>query len=303
MLHNETPMAYRHERRVKRLLVLRLVKDTILISAGVASAAVGLKGFLLPNGFLDGGVTGISLLTSRLTGLSVSILIVCINLPFIVLGSLQISRHFALKAAFAIIALALVVKFVEFPPLTQDRLLIAVFGGVFLGGGIGLAIRGGSVIDGTEVMAVAISRKSTLSVGDVIAIFNVCLFSLSAFFLGIETALYSMLTYAAASKTADFLIQGIEEYTGITIISDHPEEIQDMLTSTLRRGVTVYRGVSGHGKKGRVDEDRKIIFTIVTRLEVQRVMVEVERIDPEAFVFQETINDTKGGMIKRRPLH
>lgn len=290
-------------RRVERLMMVRLIKDAILIAAGVGSATIGLKGFLLPNGFLDGGATGISLLTNQLTGVSVSVLIVLINLPFIVLGRVQISRSFAIKTSLAIVGLALAVKFVELPALTEDTLLIAVFGGVFLGGGIGLAIRGGSVIDGTEVMAVAISRRSTLTVGDVIAIFNVCLFSLAALLLGIDTALYSMLTYAAASKTADFIIQGIEEYTGITVVSDHADEIQDMIVNEIRRGVTVYRGVSGHGKKGRVDDDRKVIFTIVTRLEVQRVMVEIERIDPDAFVFHQTINDTKGGMIKRRPLH
>lgn len=289
--------------RVERLFLVRLIKDIILIGSGVVSATIGLKCFLLPNGFLDGGVTGISLLLNHLTGISVSVLIVVINLPFILLGSQQISRRFAVKAVFAIVALALAIKFVEFPVLTQDPLLIAVFGGLFLGAGIGLAIRGGSVIDGTEIMAVTLSRQSTLTVGDVITIFNVLLFSVAALFLGVETAMYSMLSYAAASKTADFLIQGIEEYTGITVISEKPDEIQHMITNTVRRGVTVYRGMSGHGKKGRVDTDRQIIFTIVTRLEVQRVMVEIERIDPEAFVFQQTINDTKGGMIKRRPLH
>lgn len=289
--------------RLERLFLVRLIKDIILIGSGVVSATIGLKCFLLPNGFLDGGVTGISLLLNHLTGISVSVLIVVINLPFILLGSQQISRRFAVKAVFAIVALALAIKFVEFPVLTQDPLLIAVFGGLFLGAGIGLAIRGGSVIDGTEIMAVTLSRQSTLTVGDVITIFNVLLFSVAALFLGVETAMYSMLSYAAASKTADFLIQGIEEYTGITVISEKPDEIQHMITNTVRRGVTVYRGMSGHGKKGRVDTDRQIIFTIVTRLEVQRVMVEIERIDPEAFVFQQTINDTKGGMIKRRPLH
>lgn len=274
-----------------------------MIAAGIVCATVGLKGFLLPNGFLDGGVTGISLLINRLTGLDLSILILSINLPFIFLGSRQVSKSFALKTLVAVTLLSLAVHFVEIQHLTSDKLLIAVFGGFFLGAGIGLCIRGGCVIDGTEVLAIQISRSSSLSVGDFIAIFNIILFIVSAVLINLETALYSMLTYLAASKTVDFLITGIEEYVGVTIISEDAGLVREMVISRLGRAVTIYKGEGGYGKKGVVDGDRKILFCVVTRLEVQKLVSEIEKIDPEAFVIQHTINDTKGGMIKKRPLH
>ncbi|MBL0913130.1 MAG: YitT family protein [Bacteroidia bacterium] len=289
--------------RIRKLVRAHTIKEVLLIWAGIGSATLGLKGFLLPNGFMDGGVTGISLLVSRLTGLDLSILIILINLPFIYIGSKQISRQFAVKTLCAVIGLSFLVHFVELPEITHDKLLISVFGGFFLGAGIGLAIRGGSVIDGTEVLAVFVSRKSSLTVGDFIAVFNVLLFASAALLIDLETAMYSMLTYLAASKTVDFLINGIEEYMGITIISPRAEEIKTAIIENLGMAVTVYKGEGGYGKSGRVEEDRKIIFAVVTRLEVQKLKVEVEKVDPKAFVIQHTINDTKGGMIKKRPLH
>ena len=289
--------------RIRKLVRANTIKEVLLIWAGIGSATLGLKGFLLPNGFMDGGVTGISLLVSRLTGLDLSVLIILINLPFIYIGSKQISRQFAVKTLCAVIGLSFLVHFVELPEITHDKLLISVFGGFFLGAGIGLAIRGGSVIDGTEVLAVFVSRKSSLTVGDFIAVFNVLLFASAALLIDLETAMYSMLTYLAASKTVDFLINGIEEYMGITIISPRAEEIKTAIIENLGMAVTVYKGEGGYGKSGRVEEDRKIIFAVVTRLEVQKLKVEVEKIDPKAFVIQHTINDTKGGMIKKRPLH
>jgi uncharacterized membrane-anchored protein YitT (DUF2179 family) len=271
--------------------------------AGISCAAVGLKGFLLPRGFLDGGVTGISLLISRLKDVELGVLLVLLNLPFIFLGARTVSRGFALKTGCSIVALALAVHFLHIPPLTSDPLLIAVFGGFFIGAGIGLCMRGGSVIDGTEVLALYVSRISTLSVGDFIAVFNIILFATSALLVNVEQALYSMLTYIAASKTVDFLITGIEEYKGVTIISDKADEVQQMIIEKLGRGITVYSGEGGYGTRGLVDRSRKIIFCVVTRLEVQKLLTEVERIDEGAFVIQAPIADTRGGMIKKRPLH
>lgn len=287
----------------KPLTFMQHFRTVLLMISGITCATIGLKGFLLPNGFLDGGVTGISLLVSRKTGLDLSILIFLINLPFIFIGSRQVSRSFALKTTVAITALAVAVHFVALPHLTSDKLLIAVFGGFFVGAGIGLCIRGGCVIDGTEVLAVQISRSSFLSVGDFIAVFNILLFSISAWLINLETALYSMLTYLAASKTVDFLITGIEEYIGVTIISEQADGLREIIINKLGRAVTIYKGEGGYGKKGIVDGDRKIIFCVVTRLEVQRLITEIERMDEDAFVIQHTINDTKGGMIKKRPLH
>lgn len=289
--------------RIKRLIKRNLLKDSIFMAGGIGSAAIGLGAFLLPNGFLDGGVTGISLLTSNLTGINISFLIILINIPFILIGSRQVSKAFAVKTLIAVITLAIVIHFIHLPMITSDKLLIAVFGGFFLGAGSGLCIRGGSVIDGTEVMAVYVSRNSSMSVGDVIALFNIILFGVSALLVNVETAMYSMLTYLSASKTVDFLITGIEEYVGVTIISHHADQVKHTVINKLGRAVTIYKGEGGYGKRGHVDGDRKIIFCVVTRLEVQRLVIEVEKIDAEAFIIQHTINDTKGGMIKKRPLH
>jgi len=289
--------------RLEQLVRKNSFKSIFLIFAGTVMATVGLTCFLLPKGFLDGGVTGISLLVNQLSGFNFSLLIVLINAPFIYIGWKQIGLRFAQKTVFAVAALAISVHYINFPTVTDDPLLIAVFGGFFLGAGIGLTIRGGAVIDGTEVLAVYISRNSSLSVGDVIALFNIILFGTAAFIVDLETAMYSMLTYLAASRTVDFIITGIEEYIGVTIISEKADEIKEAIVTELGMAVTVYKGVGGSGKTGSHDHDREIIFSVVTRLEVQKLRYEVEKIDPSAFVIQHTINDTKGGMIKKRPLH
>lgn len=279
------------------------VKEILLITAGIISAAIGLKGFLLPNGFLDGGATGISLLINLKTGIDISLLIVLVNIPFILIGRKQVSNTFAAKAFISILALAAVIHIVEIPEVTQDKLLISVFGGFFLGAGIGLAMRGSSVIDGTEVLAIYISRKSSLTVGDTIGAINIMIFFVCALLINVETALYSMLTYIAASKTVDFVITGIEEYIGVTIISDKSDEVKDTIINKLHKAATIYKGEGGYGKKGVVDHERKIIFTVVTRLEVQRFISEVRKVDEDAFIIQHVVTDTKGGMIKQRPLH
>jgi uncharacterized membrane-anchored protein YitT (DUF2179 family) len=229
-------------------------------------------------------------------------LLILINIPFIYLGYNLIGKQFAIKAAVAITGLAIVIGTVHFPDVTHDKLLVSVFGGFFLGAGIGLTVRGGAVLDGTEVLAISLSKKMGTTIGDIIMILNVIIFSSAAYFLSVETALYSMITYLAASKTLDFIIEGIEEYTGITIISAHSEEIRMMITDQLGRGVTVYKGKRGFGKHGHTDEI-DIIFTVITRLEISKLNAEVERIDPVAFIVMNSIKDTKGGMIKKRRLH
>lgn len=288
---------------LNRRFIWKNIGQTIIIVMGVFSAALGLKGFLLPSGFLDGGVTGISLLVNRMSGIQLPILIFTINIPFILLGYQQVSAFFAIKTMAAIAGLALVLALVPFPEITFDPLLVSVFGGFFLGAGIGLCIRGGAVIDGTEVLAIYISKKSTLSVGDVIMIFNVVLFSTSALLIDIETAMYAMLTYLAAGKTVDFIITGIEEYTGVTIISEHSEAIRNVIIEKLGRGVTIYNGKRGFGSHHHHDLHLDIIFTVITRLEVQKLKNEVEKVDRHAFIIQQAISDTRGGMVKKRPLH
>jgi uncharacterized membrane-anchored protein YitT (DUF2179 family) len=289
--------------RIPQLVYTRYIKDFILICIGVVMASIGLKEFLLPNDFLDGGAMGLSLLTEIITDVELSVLIVLINLPFIIIGAKQISMEFAVKSALAILALSLLVHFISLPAITSDKLLISVFGGFFLGAGIGFAIRGGAVIDGTEVLAIYVSKKTSLSVGDFISVFNVILFSFSALLVSVETAMYSMLTYFAASKTVDFIINGIEEYIGVTIVSRNATEVKQAIIDKLGRGVTVYNSESGYGKTGVNFNENKILFCVVTRLEVTRLLLEIDKIDEEAFVVQHAIKDTKGGMIKKRPLH
>src|SRR3954464_8876954 len=229
------------------VLTRSLIKDIVFMVVGVFSAAFGLESFLLPSNFIDGGVTGISLLLSAVSGIPLYWLLVAINLPFVILGYKLINKQFAVKTAISITGLAICVATVHFPEVTHDKFLVAVFGGFFLGAGIGMSIRGGAVLDGTEVLAIYLSRKLGATIGDIIIIINIIIFGAAAYFLSVEIALYSMITYLAASKTLDFIIEGIEEYTGVTIISSHSEELKKMIIEMLGRGVTVYNGKSGFG--------------------------------------------------------
>jgi uncharacterized membrane-anchored protein YitT (DUF2179 family) len=292
------------EQRFKRTrkIIIHITKDLFLICIGILSAGFGLKGFLLPNSFIDGGVTGISLLANQFSGINVGLLIATINIPFIILGFTQVGRNFAIKSILSIVGLAIGLQFIEYPVITTDKLLVAVFGGFFLGAGIGLTIRGGAVLDGTEVLAIFLSKKTGLTIGDIILIFNIIIFSVAAYLLSVITALYSVLIYLAASKTVDFFITGIEEYIGVTIVSKHSEEIRLVIIENLGRGVTVYSGKRGYGKRGENLNETEIIYSVVTRLEVGKLEAEIEKIDPEAFVVMNSIKDTKGGMIKKRPL-
>jgi uncharacterized membrane-anchored protein YitT (DUF2179 family) len=262
------------------------------------SAGFGLKGFLLPSRFIDGGVTGISMLLANIFGISLAILILAINLPFIALGFRQIGAKFALRSALAIGGLSACLALVRFPNVTTDRLLTSVFGGFFIGAGIGLAIRGGAVLDGTEIAALLISKSTQIfRVGDVILILNIFIFGTATFFLGIEPALYSILTYFAASKTIDFLIHGIEEYTAIIIISEDSHAIRQAIIGFLNRSVTVYKG-----RGGLSDTERDILYCVVTRLEIGKVRSTVRALDPDAVMMTHPLSDAEGGLFKRKTL-
>lgn len=294
--------------RARRFLQfkMRLRREIIsgfLILFGVVSATFGLESFLLPNGFIDGGITGISLLLAAVSGWNLSIIIVILNVPFIILGHKQIGKSFVVKTSLGIIGLAVCLATIHFPVLTADKSLVSVFGGFFLGAGIGLTMRGGGVIDGTEVMALSFSKGTGLTIGDFILIANIIIFSFAALRLSVETALYSILAYLSASKTVDFIVDGIEEYMGVTIISAKNEEIRLMLTQKLGRGVTVYKGSRGYGKTGEKKGEIDILYSVITRLEMARLNTEIEKIDPSAFVIMNSVKDTKGGMIKKRLLH
>jgi uncharacterized membrane-anchored protein YitT (DUF2179 family) len=283
-----------------KTVALSWIRSLVFISLGVLSAGFGLKGFLLPNEFIDGGVTGISLLVNVLTDYPLSILVIIINVPFIILGYFQIGKTFAIKSVIAIVGLALVLVVIDYPIITSDKLLIAVFGGFFLGGGIGLAIRGGGVLDGTEVIAIYLSRKTGLTIGDIMFMFNIIIFSVAAYLLSMETALYSILTYLAASKTVDFIVDGVEEYIGVTVISPYSEQIKVMITEQMGQGLTIYDGKSGYRKPGESVKNIDIIYIIITRLEIAKFQTEIQNIDPNAFIVMNCVMDLQGGMVKKR---
>lgn len=278
-----------------------MIKSIVYSAVGIFSAAFGLKGFLLPNDFIDGGATGIALLLTTIFEIPLPLLIILVNIPFILMGSKVIGKQFAIRTSLAIITLALVLVFVEFPIITNDKLLVAIFGGFFLGAGIGLNVRGQAVIDGTEVMAILFSRKLKTTIGDIILVTNVIIFGVCAYVLSIETALYSMVTYMVASRSLDYITVGIDEYLGVTIISDKCMIIKDMITETLGRGVTIYRGKGGYGKRGHI-EDKDILYSVITRFEVSKIAQEIENIDSNAFVVMSPVKDAIGGMIKKRHL-
>jgi uncharacterized membrane-anchored protein YitT (DUF2179 family) len=278
--------------------IQRETLNALLILGGIFSAAMGLKGFLLSSHFIDGGVTGISMLLSQTTPLPLAVWLPVVNLPFVVLGYQQLGRAFALRSALSIVGLAIVLATVHFPDVTHDLLLTAVFGGVFIGAGIGLAMRGGAVLDGTEIAALLIGRKSpVLKVGDVILGFNVVLFVVAMTILGVEPALYSILTYVAAARTLDFILHGIEEYTAITIMSAASQGIREAVVGEMGRGVTVYKALGG-----KTGEDREILYCVVTRLEIGGILRIIDRLDRDAFVVQHPLADVRGGFVHRHAL-
>ena len=282
--------------------IISLVQDAIFMLTGVAAAAFGLESFLLPNHFIDGGVTGISLLLVELTGLRLSVLLFLVNIPFLVLARIVIGKRFAVKTAVAITLLALTIFFVHFPEVTEDKLLVSVFGGFFIGIGIGLSMRGGSVLDGTEVLAIFLSRRIGIKVSDWVILINLVIFGFAAYLLSIEQALYSLLTYIVASKALDFVIDGVEEYTGVTIISIESHAIRQAILTELGSGVTIYLGRGGY-REDASSSDIEILYTVITRLEISKLNRIVEEIDATAFITMSSINDTKGGMVRRKGVH
>ncbi len=279
--------------------IRRELFNAALIAGGIFSAAMGIKGFLLSSRFIDGGVTGVSMLLAQATGAPLPLLLPAINLPFIVIGWHQMGAMFAARSVAGIAGLAAVLAFVPFPDVTPDLVLTAVFGGLFLGAGIGLAIRGGAVLDGTEIAALLISRRGDLlRVGDIILGFNAVLFVSAIALLGVEPALYSILAYLAAARTLDFVLHGIDEYTAMTIVSDHNAQIRQRIMHALGRGVTVYRGFGG--MSGR---ERDILYCVITRLEIGKVKSIVRDIDPDAFVVYHALAGAEGGIVKSRGFH
>jgi uncharacterized membrane-anchored protein YitT (DUF2179 family) len=277
------------------------LQDIIFTILGILSSGFALKSFLVPNNFLDGGVTGISLLIHELAHFNLSYTLVLANIPLLIMGGYQVNRRFAYRSLAAVIGLALCFAFIHYPVITSDKLLVSLFGGFFLGLGAGLTMRGGCALDGIEVLALYTLKRSSFSVSEIILGLNVIIFLIAALHFGLETALYSMLTYYAASRTLDYVVEGLEEYTGVTIISGKSDEIKRQLVMKLGRGITVYKGKRGFMKDSfDVSHDCDIIFTVITRLEVRKLTHLVHEVDSKAFIFTNTIKEAAGGVLKRK---
>jgi uncharacterized membrane-anchored protein YitT (DUF2179 family) len=284
---------------MKRNRVGRELLNTALIALGIFSAGMGLKGFLLSSNFIDGGVTGVAMLLAKTTGASLTLLLPVVNLPFIAVAYRQMGPAFAVRSVLGIAGLAVVLALVPYPDVTPDLVLTAVFGGFFIGAGIGLAVRGSAVLDGTEIAALLISKRAEQwRVGDVILAFNVLLFLVAMSVLGVTAALYSILTYMAAARTLDFVIHGIDEFTAITIVSDRNQAIRDRIVRDLGRGVTIYRG-----QGGMTGAEQHILYCVVTRLEIGKVKAIVRDLDPTAFVVYHPLAGAEGGFVRRRAFH
>jgi uncharacterized membrane-anchored protein YitT (DUF2179 family) len=295
-----SPYQKAKDRKLLRTSIRNQSKSFFLIILGILSASFGLKGFLIPNKLIDGGVTGISLLLNIISKFSISWLLIIINIPFIILGYTQSGKQFAIKSILSIIGLAISLALIKFPEITNDKLLVSVFGGFFLGAGIGFAIRGGGVLDGTEILAIFLNRKTGLSVGDFILCFNIIIFSVASLIIGIEKALYSVLIYLVASKAVDFLLQSIDEYIGVTIVTSRTSTMKLMIVNKLNKGVTIYKGSGGFGKRGESNSEMEILYTVISRLEISRLYEEINRIDPDAFVVATPIKETRGGMVRKK---
>jgi uncharacterized membrane-anchored protein YitT (DUF2179 family)/predicted metal-dependent HD superfamily phosphohydrolase len=283
---------------------LETTKDTLLVLIGLIISGIAYKGFLVPNRFFDGGISGISLLISNIFQINLPLLIVLLNLPLIVMSYFTVGKKFAIRSLLCIIFLSIYLALLPDFALTSDKLLISIFGGIFLGLGMGLVMRAGATLDGIDVLALYTFKKTSFSITEIIMALNILIFAIAAFKYGIETALYSILTYFAATFSCDYVVEGIQAYTGVTIISSKNEVIKYKLVNQLGRAIMVYKGERGF-IPGKFDSstDCDIIFTVVTRLEMRKLKNLVYEVDAHAFVFASSIKEASGGIINRKHGH
>lgn len=281
----------------RSIFSLQSIVYTIL---GVFIAVIALKGFMLPNNFLDGGVTAISILVNKIFKIHMSVLLIVFNLPFLIIGYRKIGKTFSIQSLMAILIMAVLMYFVNIPTVTNDKLLIAVFGGFLMGLGIGLVIRGGGVIDGLEVIAHYTNKKTGFTTSEIILVFNSLVILGAALKFGLETAMYSILVYFTAMKTSDYVVDGFEEFTALNIISKDFDAVKSLIVNDFGKAISVYKGERGYLPGSfNLKYDCDIIMTIVTRLEIHRIKQEVSKIDPDAFFFVQSIKEVKGGIIKQ----
>lgn len=284
-----------HKRLRKRQVLIR----TLFIFLGALMVSVGLEIFLVPNHIIDGGITGISIMLSHLTGIKLGMFLFLFNLPFLLLGYKQMGKTFALSTLLGVVVMSIgTTALLPVPSLTQDLLLSAVFGGIILGIGVGLVIRAGGSLDGTEIIAILMNRKTPFSVGEVVMFFNIFILGSAGFIFGWDHAMYSLIAYFIAFKMIDVTIEGLDQSKSVWIISEQHAEIGDALVARLGRGVTYLNGEGGYS-----GDDRKVIFSVITRLEEAKLKSIVEEIDPSAFLAIGNIHDVRGGRFKKNAIH
>ncbi len=280
------------------------IKSIIFIIIGSLCGVVAIKGFMIPNHLLDGGITGISILIHEIFHIEVYVPLVILNLPLIYMGYRKIGKIFAVHSLFAVLLLAVLLSFLEIPVITHDRILIAVFGGLFIGLGIGFVIRGGGVIDGLEVLAEYSNQKSAISAAEIIMAINTVIFLFAAYKLGIETAMYSILTYFTALMVCGYVVDGFEEFTSLSIISKEYETIKSVIVNDFDKAITVYKGERGYlPGTFEIKSETDIIVTVVTRLEVFKIKKAIFAVDPNAFIYIQSTKEVSGGIVKRIRKH
>lgn len=275
-----------------------LILEYSQIGLGILLASIGLKAFLLPNGFLDGGVTGIALLVNSKLDINISYLLIGLSIPFLALGYFMLSKRIVLKSIFAIIGLAIFIQLENFSVITDDKLLIAIFGGLFVGLGIGITIRNGAVLDGSEILGIYLHDRFGIAIGKIILVFNIILFSITAILLSVEIAMYSILTYIITAKVTDFVIEGFEDFIGVLVISEKYEALKAEIAKNVGSGMTIYKAEQGIGSRG-VTKDRMIINTVINRIDIRKMYRTIDSIDKDAFIVEYDVNNIQGGVMRK----
>ncbi|MED5020275.1 YitT family protein [Paenibacillus chibensis] len=283
----------------RKLSPVDLLKKFIFITAGAILMAVALEVFLVPNDIIDGGITGISIVLSKITTLPLGIFLFVINLPFLFLGYKQIGKTFAFSTLYGIIVMSVTTQLLHHvSPFTNEKILAVLFGGLILGLGVGLVIRYGGSLDGTEIVAILLSKKTRVPVGQIIMIMNVFIFIIAGFVFGWDSAMYSIFTYYMASKVMDIVVEGLNESKSVTIISGEYEEISQTIQDRLGRTTTFIYARGGYS-----GEDTQMIYCVVTRLELAKLKSVVHEIDPKAFIAIESVSDVLGGNFEKSAIH
>ena len=283
----------------KKMTVKQQIRRYVFMFIGSILAALGLEVFLVPNQIIDGGVVGISIMASHLTSWPLGMFIFILNLPFIYLGYLQIGKSFAISTLFSLASLSLWVSvLVPIPGFTNDVFLASIFGGIILGIGVGLIIRYGGSLDGTEIVAIILDKRTGFSVGEIVMFFNIFIIGSAGLVFSWDKAMYSLVAYFIAYKLIDITIEGLDESKGVMIVSDHPHEIAEVLMARLGRGVTIL-----HGQGAYTGESKQVLYSVITRLEIAKLKTIIKEIDENAFVIINEVHDVMGGKVKKRAIH